>query len=107
MSIGLVVFGLSGLLYFKGDNEGLYMVSVGMWRVGLTLGTLWLAFPQLADFFTRFPPILVVTYLVSLGIVAWRPRSLMVILPAVALLTLLHLGGFLLPQTNREKPHQR
>jgi hypothetical protein len=57
---------------------------------------MWLAFPQLADFFARFPPVLVGTFALGLGIAAWRPKSIAIILPALLLLTLLHFSGFLL-----------
>jgi hypothetical protein len=57
---------------------------------------MWLAFPQLADFFARFPPVLVGTFALGMGIVAWRRNSIVIILPALLLLTLLHFSGFLL-----------
>jgi hypothetical protein len=106
-SVVLIIGGLSGL-YISGNSEAtIRAVSSGMWRVGLTLGALWLAFPQLAAFFKRWPPILVAGYAVGLIAVAINSRSRVVILPAAIILTVLHISGYLLPQTKHEKPSQR
>ncbi len=71
-------------------------MSIAMWRAGLTVGAMWLAFPQLADFFTRFPPVVIGTFALGLAVTARFPKTLPIVLPALLLLTLLHFSGFLL-----------
>lgn len=103
LAVVLIICGLMGL-YFRGDSQGaLYVVSSAMWRVGLTLGTLWLAFPQLASFFRRWPPILVGGYAFGLLTIAMAPKSRVVILPAALILTFLHIFGYLLPKPDRRR----
>jgi hypothetical protein len=94
----LIACGLAGWTGLIGlePGGGLHTLSIVMWRAGLTVGAMWLAFPQLADFFTRFPPVLVGTFALGLAVAAWRPKTLTIVLPALLLLTLLHFSGFLL-----------
>jgi hypothetical protein len=54
-------------------------------RVGLVLAALWFAHPQLQ----RMPRWMVITLVVSLFVVSWKPKVLLVALPVLALLLLL------------------
>lgn len=89
IALGCIVAGLTGLIFYRDKSEGFYMISTIMWRVGLTLGTLWLAFPQMADFFARYPPPLLATYLAGLIIMAWRTKTIILVVPALVLITFL------------------
>src|SRR5688572_19293427 len=65
-------------------------------RAGLVLGALWIAYPQLVQLAKRFPKWLYAVIAMAAAVVAFGPRSLMIVIPALLLLAVLQFGAWLL-----------
>ena len=73
-------------------------------RVGLVLGAILLAYPQLVQISQRVPPWLIGCILLAAMIVAIRPKAILVLAPIVAAIAVLQFVGWLfkpLPQKKR------
>ena len=82
--ITLLLFAVALYCHLFQGEAGTYVVGACV-RVGAVLAALWLAHPQLK----RMPRWAVITLLVSLLIISWKPKVLLVALPVLALLLLL------------------
>jgi hypothetical protein len=78
-------------------------------RVGLTLGALWLAFPQILAIKSKYPPRLLLAVLAGCVILAAYPRSFPLVLVVVAAIGVVEaLGRFLKPPpSKRARPRSR
>jgi hypothetical protein len=93
-----VVFALSGLvlLLVKGASDSQWSMFASICiRVGLMLGAIWLAFPQMVGLARRFPPWLMATVAISGLVVAARPRLILYLGPVVAAIAFLHFVGWI------------
>jgi hypothetical protein len=105
-----IIAGLSiavgvGMLIYFGWNESRWSMAASIClRAGLTLGAVWLAFPQVTNMFRRVPPMLLVGLLLSIVAVIVYPRSFFVVVPVVgALLVLQFLRWLFAPPTKQPK----
>lgn len=93
--IAFLVGGVS-LLLVKGASDSQWSMFASICiRVGLMLGAIWLAFPQLVGLTKRFPPWLMGTVAVSGLVVAARPRMILYLGPVVAAIAFLQFVGWI------------
>ena len=95
--IGLVFLATGiGLLIAKGWNSDEWSMAAGMCvRIGMTLGALWLAFPQLVDLTSRVSPWTLAAIVIGLLIVVARPRTILFVAPVLLAIGLLQFVGWL------------
>jgi len=95
LALILLVGGISGLaVYGAGESQSSMLSSIGI-RMGLVLGAIWLALPQLVQLSGRASGVLL-TALVAGGIIlAVRPKSFIVLGPILMVLAVLYLLGTL------------
>ena len=101
--------GVAVALYFSGgsDDNSAWVTAICA-RVGLLLGAIWLALPQLAQVAERMPPWLTGGILLVGLMTAIRPRAIVYVLPLLAGMLLLQFWGWLskpLPNPGK-KPKQ-
>ena len=85
LAIGLLLLG--GAFTFNGDASGNSLgFAGGCVRVGLLLGALWLALPQVQSFFAKTPRWLLIASAIGLIVVVIKPMLLVVALPMLGLL---------------------
>ena len=105
-----IVFLISGtgLLFLKGANDSQWSMFASICiRVGLMLGAIWLAFPQVVGLAKKFPPWLMVAIVTAGLVVAARPRMILYLGPVVAAIAVLQFVGWLfkpLPQSKSKRP---
>ena len=76
------------------------------WRVGLVLGAIWLAFPQLMKLTdTVSPAVLAVVGTIAVVVVV-RPRTIIVLGPILVLLAILQFFGWLLKPPPKKSRRQ-
>lgn len=104
LGIAFLLGGL-GLLIVKGtgDSQWSMFASICM-RVGLMLGAIWLAFPQVVALAKRFPPWLMATIAISGLVIAARPRMILYLGPVVAAIAFLQFVGWLFKPLPNPKP---
>lgn len=107
LGIAFLLGGL-GLLIVKGtgDSQWSMFASICM-RVGLMLGAIWLAFPQVVALARRFPPWLMATIAISGLVIAARPRMILYLGPVVAAIAFLQFVGWLFKPLPNPKPRSR
>jgi hypothetical protein len=90
-TLGIVALALIGLGFFTWSQgpEGATAFAFGCVRVGLVLGALWLAWPQIVSFLTRTPRWLLVASGIALVVCAVKPMLLVVAVPMLGALWLL------------------
>ncbi len=78
-------------------------------RVGLTLGALWLAFPQILAINTKYPPRLLLAVLAGCVILVAFPKSFPLVLVVVAVIGVVEAFGWFLkpPPSKRARPRSR
>ena len=93
LALVLLAGGIGGLVvYGVGDSQSSMLASICI-RMGLVLGSIWLAMPQLVQLSGRASGILL-TALVTCGVVlAVRPRSALVLGPLLIVLAVLYFLG--------------
>lgn len=75
--IALVLIGSAILLWMMGYVANAMAGTVGgLLRVGLVMGALWLALPQLSAFFTKTPKWLLIALLGAVVVFALQPKLL-------------------------------
>lgn len=62
-------------------------------RLGMVLGALWLALPQVGELLTRYPPWLLIALLVFAVAVILQPKTLTFLLPLALVLAAFHFFG--------------
>lgn len=96
-----------GLLYVKGASDSQWSMFASICiRVGLMLGAIWLAFPQVVGIAKRFPPWLMATAAISAIVVAARPRMILYLGPVVAAIAFLQFVGWLFKPLPNPKTRQ-
>ena len=86
------------------ETQESWAASICM-RIGLVLGTIWLAFPQVLQIFERVSPAIIGFILVGALIVAVRPKAILYIGPVLAAIAFLHFVGWLFkPPPPRQPP---
>lgn len=102
------LLGYVGLMFVKGssDSQWSMFASICM-RVGLMLGAIWLAFPQVIGIGKRlrFPPWMIAALGVSGLVVAARPRMVVYLVPVLGAIAVLQFFGWLfkpLPNPKRK-----
>ena len=89
--VALLLIAIGGItLWTRGPaDEGTTPFASGCIRVGLVLGALWLALPQITAFFARAPRWLLVASAIGLIIGAVKPWLLLIIVPVLGVLWIL------------------
>jgi hypothetical protein len=85
----LLIVGVITLVTRGPSDASTTPFAAGCIRVGLVLGALWLALPQITAFFTRAPRWLLVASAIGLIIGAVKPWLLLIIVPALVALWIL------------------
>lgn len=89
-ALGLIALALfiGGAIFAVGWSTpaGAKSASGSMIKIGLVLGALWLAWPQVDRFLAKTPAWLMVTSLISLVLIVIRPITALLILPCLGLL---------------------
>ena len=82
--IALVLLVIGGIAALRGPDDGSAAgFAGGCVRVGLVLGALWLALPQITAFLARAPRWLLTASAIGLIVGAIRPMLLVVIVPGL------------------------
>jgi hypothetical protein len=93
--LALLMLGSGAAVHFSGGELGASTTLVAIFvRVGLLLGALWLALPQLVPIFTRFPPWLIVGTVVLGLVVLINPKALAYAVPLMGVLFVIHILGW-------------
>jgi hypothetical protein len=85
----LLIVGGATLVTRGAGDESKTPFAAGCIRVGLVLGALWLALPQITAFFARAPRWLLVASAIGLIICAVKPWLLLILVPALVALWIL------------------
>ena len=104
LSIVLLVVGL-GMVIRLGIGTAVGSMCL---RIGLVLGAIWLAFPQVDEISKRIPPWLIGTIALGIVIIAAAPRAFIVIAPVLVGIAIVQFIGWMFkPPKNlkrRKKP---
>ena len=99
----LVAVGVAMLIQVGWNESRWSMFASICLRAGLTLGTVWLAFPQVTDLARRVPPMLLVGLVLAVMAIIAYPRSFIVVLPVVGILLVLQFFRWLFtPLPNKQ-----
>ena len=101
----LILAGIILLANYGNAGEMGMAASVCL-RAGLVVGAIWLAFPQLSQISTRFPPWLIGCCLVGIGVLVWRPQLFVVVGPLLGAIAVIQFFGWLMkpPPKRKRKP---
>jgi len=66
-----------------------YPLWGGMLRVGIVLGAIWIAIPNVVTLFGKLPPWLLAATFVGVCVMAWRPATILIVGPILAVLWVL------------------
>lgn len=85
--IAIVLLSVSaGVSWWFGDDSTARFAASGTGRIGLVMAALWLAWPSLRRPAAWLPPGIAVGVVIALAVVAFQPRLIVVVVPAVGLL---------------------
>ncbi len=102
LSLVLLAGAVYGLLRYGTAESQASMLSSMCLRIGLVLGAIWLAFPQVRQLSGTMSPWMVAPFALLGIIVLARPRTAVVMVPiALALGVLAFVGWLLKPPTRR------
>lgn len=111
MDIRRHIMGLFGIAFLAGGLGLLLLTGTSdnqfagfCIRVGLMLGAIWLALPQVVGLTKRFPPWLMATIAISGLVIAARPRMILYLGPVVAAIAFLQFVGWLFKPLPHPKP---
>lgn len=82
----ILIIGGSVLWLSSQSSTGLSAIAGACLRIGVVLGAIWLAMPNVTHLFARVPPWLLFATLAIALVVAVRPQSAMMLLPILAVL---------------------
>ena len=91
----LIVTGLFILFRYGWDSGQTSFVGSVCMRIGIILGLLWLALPQLTDLFTRWPLWVMGSFAMGIMVLAVRPKLFVVVGPILASIAVLQFVGLL------------
>ncbi len=106
LALLLVGSGIALILCYKADNLGQVTGTICL-RTGLTLGAIWLAFPQILAIAAKWPPRLIIAILVGSIIVIARPRSFPLVLVVVAIIGAMEVVGWVLNPPPKKQPRSK
>ena len=106
LALLLVGHGIAFILYYEANNLG-QMAGTICLRTGLTLGAIWLAFPQILAIASKWPPRLIIAILVGSIIVIARPRSFPLVLAVIAIIGAMEVAGWVLSPPPQERRHSK
>lgn len=106
--LALLFLGAAGAIYIRGvTDENIFLLSVCQ-RVGLVLGTMWLAYEQVLKIGRRSPPWLLGCIGLCLLVIVLRPKAIVIVAPLLALVAVLQFFGWLFkPLPNPHKAPRR
>ena len=81
LSIAVILLFASALISWFGDPAWSTFVASSCGRMGIVLGALWLAWPSLRRPASWLPPGIAVACVISLLVLAARPRLVIVVVP--------------------------
>ena len=85
--VALLLVLVGGITAFRGPADGSAAgFAGGCIRVGLVLGALWLALPQIVGFFSRTPSWLLAASGIGIVVCAVKPMLLLLVVPLLGLL---------------------
>ena len=94
--VGLVLI-LAGIIGFSTISySGMEDAAGVSLRAGIVIGALWMAYPQLVQMAKRFPKWLYALLGMAASVVAFGPRSLVIVIPALVILAALQFGAWVL-----------
>lgn len=96
LALLLLAIGFIGLLVYGVDDDRTSMLLSMCMRIGIVLGTIWLAFPQLLQLAGKSSPWMLILLVVCGLIVAMRPRTIFVIGPLLFVLGILYFIGWVM-----------
>ena len=107
LGLASLIAGVS-LLIIRGTNDSQWSMFASIClRVGLMLGAMWLAFPQIVGLARRFPPWLMATIAISGLVIAARPRMIVYLAPVLAAIVILQFIGWLFKPLPTPKPKRK
>ena len=93
--LALLFLGAAGAIYIRGvTDENIFLLSVCQ-RVGIVLGTMWLAYEQVLKISQRSPPWLLGCIGLCLLMIVVRPKVIVIIAPLLAAIAVLQFFGWL------------
>ncbi|MEQ8787275.1 MAG: hypothetical protein RIC55_13300 [Pirellulaceae bacterium] len=101
----MIITGGVLLLRFGNNNTDWSMTASILLRAGLTMGAVWLAFPQVASLLTKTPRWLLICSVVGMATLVVRPRAILYVGPVLAALAALQFVGYLFTPL-KQKPKQ-
>jgi hypothetical protein len=84
----LLLLGGAALLYDSGDGTTVSFAA-GCLRVGLVLGAIWLALPQITSILSRMPRWMMVALAIGLVVIIIRPWYALIVVPVLVVLWML------------------
>ncbi|MBM4088101.1 MAG: hypothetical protein FJ276_01535 [Planctomycetes bacterium] len=96
ISLLLLAAAAYGLMRFGTKESHAEFLSSVCLRGGLVLGAIWLALPQLIRLFKSTSPWFVGLLGAASAVIVLRPRTIVVLGPAILLLAVLHFFGWLI-----------
>ena len=109
-----IVLGVLALLFLAASVVGLFQAGIAggqasmatsiALRVGLVLGSSWLAYPQLQQLARKFPPWLMVSIAFGLVILLIQPKVFRLVLPLlVVVIAFQFVGRLFVPPTSKAR----
>ena len=90
----LFMIGWAALMIGGRNSGSSQILAASSLRIGMVLGAIWLALPQLSQLRNRTPPWLIGTLLGGAIVIAVRPRLFVYVLPIAAVIALLQFVGW-------------
>jgi hypothetical protein len=84
MLAAVLLVGGMALWLFASDAAG--VVGLGMMRLGIMFGAIWLAIPNFRVIFAKFPPWLIAVTLAGVVIGVWQKQTLPLVIPLLIVL---------------------
>ncbi len=94
--LSLILLAIAGYGHFALESTDLDYIWNSCWRIGLVMGAVWLALPQLLKFTTHVSPVMLALIATIGVVVVIRPRTIVVLGPLLLVLALLQFFGWLL-----------
>lgn len=89
IALAFLVVGLALWLYSDADFAWVAL------RIGMVLGALWLALPQVVDVFRKIPRWALLCGVLAISSLALAPRTLLIVIPIIAGFALLKFVGWI------------
>lgn len=93
----------AGILLFAFHGNDTKLAGSMCLRIGLGLGLIWLALPQIMTICDKFPPRLLIAVMVGCVIVLARPKSFPLVAVIVGVVAALEFAGWMLKPLPKKK----